>query len=41
LPSFGISLAAKAKPIRKYMDAVFSRPSFQASLTEVEQELRQ
>ena len=41
LPSFGISLSAKAKPIRKYMDAVFSRPSFQASLTEVEQELRQ
>ena len=41
LPVFGISLPAKAKPIRKYMDEVFSRPSFQASLTEAEQEIRQ
>ena len=41
LPSFGISLPAKARPIRKYMDEIFSRPSFQASLTEAEQELRQ
>jgi stringent starvation protein A len=41
LPSFGISLPVKAKPIRKYMDEIFSRPSFQASLTEAEQELRQ
>jgi RNA polymerase-associated protein len=41
LPSFGINLPAKAKPIRKYMDEIFSRPSFQASLTEAEQELRQ
>jgi RNA polymerase-associated protein len=41
LPSFGISLSAKAKPIRKYMDEIFSRPSFQASLTDAEQELRQ
>jgi RNA polymerase-associated protein len=41
LPAFGISLPARAKPIRKYMDEVFSRPSFQASLTEAEQEIRQ
>jgi RNA polymerase-associated protein len=41
LPAFGISLPAKAKPISKYMDEVFSRPSFQASLTEAEQEIRQ
>jgi RNA polymerase-associated protein len=41
LPAFGIALPARAKPIRKYMDEVFSRPSFQASLTELEQELRQ
>ena len=41
LPAFGIKLPAQAKPIHAYMDAVFSRPSFQASLTELEQELRQ
>ncbi|MGD8339180.1 MAG: glutathione S-transferase N-terminal domain-containing protein [Gammaproteobacteria bacterium] len=41
LPAFGISLPTKAKAIRNYMDEVFSRPSFQASLTEVEQEIRQ
>lgn len=41
LPAFGISLPAKAKPIKTYMDEVFSRPSFQASLTEAEQEIRQ
>ena len=41
LPAFGIAVPARAKAIRKYMDEVFSRPSFQASLTEVEQEIRQ
>jgi RNA polymerase-associated protein len=41
LPAFGISLPSRAKPIRHYMDEVFSRPSFQASLTEMEQEIRQ
>ena len=41
LPAFGIKLPTQAKPIHAYMDAVFSRPSFQASLTELEQELRQ
>ena len=41
LPAFGISLPTRAKPIRTYMDEVFSRPSFQASLTDQEQEIRQ
>ena len=33
--------AAQARPIQRYMDDVFSRPSFQASLTDMERELRQ
>jgi len=41
LPQFGIELPAQARPIQHYMDEVFSRPSFQASLTELEQEIRQ
>ena len=41
LPAFGITIPARAKPIRQYMDEVFSRPSFQMSLTEAEQEIRQ
>ena len=41
LPLFGIRLPGQARPIQVYMDAVFSRPSFQASLTELEQEIRQ
>lgn len=41
LPMFGIKLPTQAKAIHAYMDAVFSRPSFQASLTELEQEIRQ
>jgi RNA polymerase-associated protein len=41
LPVFGIELPAQAKPIQRYMDDVFSRPSFQESLTELEQEMRQ
>jgi RNA polymerase-associated protein len=41
LPAFGISLPTRARPIRNYMDEVFSRPSFQASLTDQEQEIRQ
>jgi RNA polymerase-associated protein len=41
LPLFGIKLPSQARPINAYMDAVFSRPSFQASLTEQEQEIRQ
>lgn len=41
LPLFNIELPPEAKPIQRYMDDVFSRPSFQASLTEIEQEMRQ
>jgi stringent starvation protein A len=41
LPSLGITFSGvKAKPILKYMDKIFSRESFQASLTEIEQEMR-
>jgi RNA polymerase-associated protein len=41
LPLFGIKLPSQARPINTYMDNVFSRPSFQASLTEQELEIRQ
>ncbi len=41
LPVFGIELPAQARPILRYMDTVFSRPSFQFSLTELEQEMRE
>ncbi len=41
LEVFNIELPSQAKPIQQYMDAVFSRPSFQDSLTELEQEMRQ
>lgn len=41
LPVLGIKLPVQARPILRYMDDVFSRPSFQASLTELEQEIRQ
>ena len=36
-----VKLPPQARPIQRYMDEVFSRPSFQASLTEFEQEIRQ
>ena len=41
LPVFDIELPAQAHPILRYMDTVFSRPSFQFSLTELEQEMRE
>ncbi len=41
LPVLGIKLPANAKPIQRYMDDIFSRPSFQLSLTELEREMRQ
>lgn len=41
LPILGIAMPAQARPIHQYMDEVFSRPSFQGSLTELEQEMRQ
>jgi RNA polymerase-associated protein len=41
LPIWGITLPpADTKVLNKYTDRVFQRDSFQASLTEVEQELR-
>lgn len=41
LPVYGIDLGNGGAAIRKYMDDVFSRRSFQASLTELEQEMHQ
>ena len=41
LPAFGIELKGHVQPIRRYMDLVFSRRSFQDSLSEIEQEMRQ
>ena len=40
LPIYGIDLGMQAEPIEKYMKRVFDRRSFQASLTELEQEMR-
>ena len=41
LPAFDVDLPTHARPIQRYMDEVFSRPSFRISLTELEQEMRQ
>ena len=40
LPAYGAELGSQAKPIERYMKRVFDRPSFQESLTELEQEMR-
>ena len=40
LPIYGIDLGSQAEPIENYMRRVFERPSFQESLTELEQEMR-
>jgi stringent starvation protein A len=40
LPIYGIDLGSQAEPIEEYMKRVFDRPSFQDSLTELEQEMR-
>lgn len=40
LPVYGIELGSQAEPIEGYMKRVFERPSFQDSLTELEQEMR-
>jgi len=40
LPVYGIDISTAA-PIRRYMDEVFSRRSFQDSLTELEHEMRE
>ena len=41
LPAYEIDLGAQGKIMQRYMDEVFARPSFQDSLTELEQEMRQ
>lgn len=40
LPVYGIELNDDTGAISKYMETVFSRPSFQQSLSELEQEMR-
>jgi RNA polymerase-associated protein len=40
LPKLGITLPAKGKPILTYAKRMFKRPSFQASLSEAERELK-
>jgi len=40
LPSWGITLPPEAKAVSKYAERMFARDSFQASLTEAEQDLR-
>ena len=41
LPSLGIELPRQAKALKKYMQRVFERDSFQASLTEAEHEMHE
>ena len=41
LAIYGIDLGSGAAPVHKYMDDVFSRRSFQESLTELEHEMNQ
>ena len=40
LPVYGIELGSQAEPIEQYMKRVFTRRSFQESLTELEREMR-
>ncbi len=40
LPAWGITLPGEAKAVMKYAERIFARDSFQASLTETEQDLR-
>lgn len=41
LKSLNVKLPARAKPVLDYAERIFARPSFQASLTEAERELRE
>jgi RNA polymerase-associated protein len=41
LAVYGVDLGSAGAPVQKYMDDVFSRRSFQESLTELEHEMRQ
>ncbi len=41
LPALGIELTEKqAKPVQKYMDSIFSRDGFKASLSDLEEDIR-
>ena len=40
LPSFGIELPVQAKSIKEYAKRMFDRPSFQASLSDLEREIK-
>lgn len=40
LPHFGIDLPSQAAPIQKYAERLFERPSFHASLSEIELQMR-
>ena len=40
LPTYGVELPVQAKPVRQYAERIFARDSFQASLTDVEREMR-
>lgn len=40
LPTYGIELPASCKALHKYCERIFSRKSFETSLTEIERELR-
>ena len=40
LPILGIKLSAKAKAVEEYAERIFARDSFQASLSDVEREMR-
>ena len=40
LPHYGVKLTAQAKPLVKYADKLFDRPSFQNGLSPLEQEMR-
>ena len=41
LPSLGIELNEKqAKPLQKYMESIFSREGFKASLSDLEEDIR-
>ena len=40
LPHYGIQLPGNAKPLNKYMEHIFKRPAFKASLSEAEKDMR-
>jgi RNA polymerase-associated protein len=40
LPSLGIELPNQAKPLLKYAERIFERPSFKASLSDAEKQMR-